>query len=238
MMSSGFVMIRKKSPAIAIAAIGILSVLFVGIASLTSQVLAAQAQDLFRAKLSGKEEVPPNGSPSTGFAWVKITDDKIRYEVNVTDMDKVNAAHIHLAEAGKNGPVVLTLFKGGPTEQVNGTVAEANVTSSNLEGPMKGKDVTDLVTAIKNGTTYVNVHTTDFPDGEIRGQLLDARAVANMSASANQTTSELAKNASEVGSQILNKTGEAAQKIGAGAAGVFANLTGEIKEGLSGNSSK
>jgi hypothetical protein len=181
--------------------------------------------------LSGKEEVPPNESPSTGFAWVKITDDKIGYEVNVTDMDKVNAAHIHLAEAGKNGPVVLTLFKGGPTEQVNGTVGEANVTASNLEGPMKGKDVTDLVTAMKNGTTYVNMHTTDFPEGEIRGQLMDSRAAANMSASANQ-------NASEVGGEILNKSGEAAQKIGAGAAGVFANLTGEIKEGLSGNSSK
>jgi hypothetical protein len=237
MMSSGFVMVRRKSPAIAIAAIGILSVLFVGIASLTSQVLAAQAQDLFRAKLSGKEEVPPNGSPSTGFAWVKITDDKIRYEVNVTDMDKVNAAHIHLAEAGKNGPVVLTLFKGGPTEQVNGTVAEANVTASNLEGPMKGKNITDLVTAMKNGTTYVNVHTTDFPDGEIRGQLMDSKAVAK-SASANQTASELGKNVSKVGGEILNKTGEAAKGVGIGAADIVSNISGEIKEGLSGNSSK
>jgi hypothetical protein len=231
-------MIKIKSIAIGIVAIGILCVLTIGTSPLTLQVAAQESEQKFTAKLSGKEEVPPNGSPSIGFAWVKITDDKIRYEVNVTDMDKVNAAHIHLGEAGKNGPVVLTLFKGGPTEQVNGTVGEANVTASNLEGPMKGKDVTDLVTAIKNGTMYVNVHTTDFPDGEIRGQLLDARAVANMSASANQTTSELAKNASEVGIQILNKTGEAAQKIGAGAAGVFANLTGEIKEGLSGNSSK
>jgi hypothetical protein len=231
-------MIKIKSIAIAIVAIGILSVLTMGTSPLKLQLAAQELEQKFIAILSGKEEVPPNESPSTGFAWVKITDDKIRYEVNVTDMDKVNAAHIHLAEAGKNGPIVLTLFKGGPTEQVNGTVGEANVTASNFEGPMKGKDVTDLVTAIKNGTTYVNVHTTDFPDGEIRGQLKDPRASANMSASANQTTSELGKNASEVGGEILNKTGEAAQKIGAGAAGVFANLTGEIKEGLSGNSSK
>jgi len=231
-------MIKTKSIAIGIVAIGILSVLTIGTSPLTLQVAAQKSEQKFTAKLSGKEEVPPNGSPSTGFAWVKITDDKIRYEVNVTDMDKVTAAHIHLAEAGKNGPVVLTLFKGGPTEQVNGTVGEANVTASNFEGPMKGKGVTDLVTAMKNGTTYVNVHTTDFPDGEIRGQLKDARAAASANASANQTASELGNNASEVGGEILNKTGEAAQKIGAGAAGVFANLTGEIKEGLSGNSSK
>jgi hypothetical protein len=232
------VLIKIKSIAVGIVAIGILSVLTIVTAPLTFQLAAQESEQKFIADLSGKEEVPPNESPSTGFAWVKITNDEIRYEVNVTDMDKVNAAHIHLAEAGKNGPVVLTLFMGGPTEQVNGTVGEANVTASNLEGPMKGKDVTDLVTAIKNGTTYVNVHTTDFPDGEIRGQLKDSKAAANMSASANQTASELGNNASELGGEILNKTGEAAQKIGAGAAGVFANLTGEIKEGISGNSSK
>jgi hypothetical protein len=232
------VLIKIKSIAVGIVAIGILSVLTIVTAPLTFQLAAQESEQKFIADLSGKEEVPPNESPSTGFAWVKITNDEIRYEVNVTDMDKVNAAHIHLAEAGKNGPVVLTLFMGGPTEQVNGTVGEANVTASNLEGPMKGKDVTDLVTAMKNGTTYVNVHTTDFPNGEIRGQLMDPNAVAKMSASANQTASELGKNASEVGGEILNKTGEAAQKIGAGAAGVLANITGEIKEGISGNSSR
>jgi len=231
-------MIKTKSIAIGIVAIGILSILTIGTTPLTLQVAAQESEQKFIAELSGKEEVPPNESPSSGFAWVKIANDEIRYEVNVTDMDKVNAAHIHLAEAGKNGPVVLTLFMGGPTEQVNGTIGEANVTASNLEGPMKGKDVTDLVTAMKDGTTYVNVHTTDFPNGEIRGQLKDSKAAANMNASANQTASELGKNASEVGGEILNKTGEAAQKIGAGAAGVFANLTGEIKEGISGNSSK
>lgn len=222
---------------IGIVAIGILSMLIIGTSPLTLQLAAQESEQKFTAKLSGKEEVPPNESPSTGLAWVKITDDQLGYEVNVTDMDKVNAAHIHLGEAGKNGPVILTLFQGGPTEQVNGTVGEANVTASNLDGPMKGKAITDLVTAMKNGTTYVNVHTTDFPNGEIRGQLMDPSLAASMSASANQTASEFGKNASEVGGEILNKTGEAAKKIGAGAAEVFANITGEIKQGVSGNSS-
>lgn len=222
---------------IGIVAIGILSMLIIGTSPLTLKLAAQESEQKFTAKLSGKEEVPPNESPSTGLAWVKITDDQLGYEVNVTDMDKVNAAHIHLGEAGKNGPVILTLFQGGPTEQVNGTVGEANVTASNLDGPMKGKAITDLVTAMKNGTTYVNVHTTDFPNGEIRGQLMDPSLAASMSASANQTASEFGKNASEVGGEILNKTGEAAQKIGAGAAEVFANITGEIKQGVSGNSS-
>jgi CHRD domain len=224
-------MINTKSTAVGMAVFGILSVLLIGTSLLIPRLNAQESEQKFIAKLSGKDEVPPNKSPSAGLSWIKITDDKITYEVNVTDMDKVNAAHVHLAEPGKNGPVVLTLFQGGPTEQVNGTVGEANVTASNFQGPMQGKQISDLVAAIKNGTTYVNVHTTDFPDGEIRGQLKDSRAAAQMSASASQ-------NASEVGGEILNKTGEVVQKIGSGAAGVLANLTGEIKEGLSGNSSK
>ncbi|HJR85328.1 MAG TPA: CHRD domain-containing protein [Nitrososphaeraceae archaeon] len=231
-------MIKTKSISLGIVAIGILSILIVGTTPLTLLVNAQESEQKFIAELTGKEEVPPNESPSSGFAWVKTTNDEIRYKVNVTDMDKVNAAHIHLAEAGKNGPVALTLFMGGPTEQVNGTVGEANVTASNMEGPMKGKDVTDLVAAIKNGTMYVNVHTTDFPNGEIRGQLKDSKAAAIMSASANQMASELGKNVSEVGGEILNKTGEAAKNVVTGAADIVSNISGEIKEGISGNSSK
>ena len=154
-----------------IVTIGILSVVLLGSSFSTINLVGGQAEEKFTASLSGKDEVPPNESPSTGFVWVRIANDKIGYEVNVTDIDKVNAAHIHLGEAGKNGPVVLTLFKGGPTEQTNGTLGESNVPASNLEGPLEGKGIADLVTAMKDGTTYVNVHSTDFPDGEIRGQL-------------------------------------------------------------------
>jgi len=98
----------KITETTAIVTIWILSVVLFGTSFSTINVVGGQAEEKFTASLSGKEEVPPNESPSAGLAWVKITDDKIAYEVNVTDMDKVNAAHIHLGEAGKNGPVVLT----------------------------------------------------------------------------------------------------------------------------------
>ncbi|HEY7777126.1 MAG TPA: hypothetical protein VIA09_01180 [Nitrososphaeraceae archaeon] len=65
-----------------------------------------------------------------------------------------------------------------------------------------------------------------------------SNAAGNGSASANQTASELGKIASEVRSDTLNETGEAAQKIGAGAAHIFGNISEEIKEGISGNNSK
>jgi hypothetical protein len=50
---------------------------------------------------------------------------------------------------------------------------KGNVTANNLEGPMQGKTIPDLITAMKNGSTNVNVHTEQNPNGEARGQLVD-----------------------------------------------------------------
>ena len=161
-------MISRKSVQLVIAAIGLLSVAV----SMNTTVYAQGSEQKFTAKLTAKEEVPPNDSPATGMAWVTPSEKEVSFKVNVTDIDKATAAHIHLGEKGKNGPVVVTLFKSDtPTELKNGTLGEGNFTANNFEGPMKGKGLNDLVTAMQNGSTYVNVHTTDMPDGEIRGQL-------------------------------------------------------------------
>jgi hypothetical protein len=164
-------MTSRKSIHIVIAAIGLLSILSLAV-SINNTVNALGSEEKFTAKLTAKDEVPPNESPATGMAWVRTSEKEAGFAVNVTDIDKATAAHIHLGEKGKNGPVVVTLFKSDtPTEMKNGTLGEGNFTAANFEGPMKGKGLNDLVTAMKNGSTYVNVHTTDMPDGEIRGQL-------------------------------------------------------------------
>ena len=41
-----------------------------------------------------------------------------------------------------------------------------------LEGPLAGKQLSDLSIAMSNGTIYVNVHTEQNPNGEIRGQIM------------------------------------------------------------------
>jgi len=99
-------LIKTKTKSIGIVALGVLSILIIGTAPLVLHINAQEAEQKFTAKLSGKDEVPSNKSPSTGFAWVRIIGDKIAYKVNVTDMDKVNAAHIHLGSPGKNGPEI------------------------------------------------------------------------------------------------------------------------------------
>jgi CHRD domain len=71
-----------------------------------------------------------------------------------------------------------------------GMVLRGNITGSSLTGPMKGKTLADLKTAMANGDTYVNVHTKDHPKGEIRGQIKlkgeNAASSGNMTASTNR----------------------------------------------------
>lgn len=159
-------------PMLVIAA-GILSVLSLGASSISSSVFAGGSDQKFTAKLSGKEEVPPNDSAATGWAWVKPMNETVGFKVNVTNIDKANAAHIHFGKSGENGDIIVTLFTSDkPTELKNGTLGKGNFTKADLKGPMEEKSLADLVTAMQNGTTYVNVHSTDFPDGEMRGQLM------------------------------------------------------------------
>ena len=90
-------MTNRKSIHLVIAAIGLLSVLSLAV-SINTTVNAQSSEQKFTAKLTAKEEVPPNDSPATGMAWVKPSEREVGFEVNVTDIDKATAAHIHLGE--------------------------------------------------------------------------------------------------------------------------------------------
>jgi hypothetical protein len=179
----------------------------------TIQLKAAYAQDeKFSASLSGNQEVPPNSSTAKGSAWFKSMGDAVGYKLNVTGIDKATMAHIHDGKLGKNGEPIATIQivkSSGPT---NGTLAQGNITASDLMGSLAGKSVSDLVTKIRNKETYLNVDTEADPNGEIRGQILST---------ANNVSSE----SSEPVNTIVNDTGK-----------FLANIPGETNELLKGES--
>jgi hypothetical protein len=98
------------------------------------------------------------------------------YGIQLSDLEKVTAAHIHQGKEGENGPVIVTLFKADNdtgTGRINGQLVGGSITNDKLEGPLAGKAVeVDLIKAIQDGEAYVNVHTTDNPNGAIRGQII------------------------------------------------------------------
>jgi hypothetical protein len=149
---------------VTIATIGLVTVT---IAELTNSVLA-QGPMRIVMNLSGSEEVPPVQTEATGVAEFIPGEDSVAYIVNATNIEGVTAGHIHLGKQGENGPIVVTLFKyDSPMNQVS---ERGTFTAEELEGPLAGKQLSDLAIAGANGTLYVNIHTQQNPNGEIRGQ--------------------------------------------------------------------
>ena len=135
----------------------------------------------FGTHLNGAEETTPGATEATqgqGQATFKLSDDgkSISYKLNVANIENVTQAHIHNAAAGSNGGIVVWLDPSAPPAQLSpgrsdGTLNEGTITKANLVGTMAGKELSVLLAEIVAGRTYVNVHTTQFPPGEIRGQI-------------------------------------------------------------------
>lgn len=114
----------------------------------------------FRAHLSGEN------SMATGEAifQLNVADMKLSYKLIVANLENVIMAHIHLApQPGQSGPPVVWLYPSSPPPALiggttNGILSEGMVDISQ-----------ELVDAIYAGRTYVNVHTTAYPGGEING---------------------------------------------------------------------
>jgi hypothetical protein len=149
----------------------ILTVLFTAVAIAASQN--------FRTHLTGDNERPiPVVTNAQGQAILKLSKDgeSLHFKLNVANIENVTMAHLHLGPAEGIGAVVVWLYPGGPPPQLlpgrsQGTLAEGTITADDLVGPLEGQSLDDLVDAIEEGNIYVNVHTSAYPGGEIRGQL-------------------------------------------------------------------
>jgi hypothetical protein len=138
---------------------------FIGVAFAAS---AASAQGMhFFAVLNGGNEVSPGGAANAGdpngFGTAHVMfagAGRLCFGISVFGISTPNAAHIHEAEAGTNGPIRVTL----------------TAPSSGNPGASSGC-VTGIAAAvlarIRNtpGNFYINVHTGQFPAGAVRGQL-------------------------------------------------------------------
>jgi CHRD domain len=132
----------------------------------------------FQAHLNGGGEVPPTNTKAQGEATFNLSKDgnSIHYKLTVANIENVTMSHIHEGVTGANGPVVVWLYPSTPPPVLkpgrsDGVLAEGTITSANLTGPLTGKSITDLLNDLKSGNAYVNVHTSQYPGGEIRGQI-------------------------------------------------------------------
>jgi len=133
------------------------------------QPLAPVGVTTFKAAvLSGRQEVPPVVTTGTGNATVEINTNRteITVTVDVTGLAGITEAHLHVGPPGADGPIIFPLASASFTSPLTVTLTSADFLPATNVATFDA-----ALLAIEQGTTYVNVHTAAFPDGEIRGQV-------------------------------------------------------------------
>jgi hypothetical protein len=127
------------------------------------------AQSRYTATLNGQSEVPRTDSPATGSAQFTVAPNQrsMRYTLRASNLTgPPMAAHIHLGRPGQAGGILITLSKNQFTLPRSGRVRARDFTPSG-----NVRTFAQAVRAMRAGRTYVNIHTGQFPAGEIRGQV-------------------------------------------------------------------
>jgi hypothetical protein len=129
---------------------------------------SASTHTLF-AQMNGVEEIP--ATSSLGLGNVELAVDDVAMTVTITAgsysglLTNATVAHIHgPAAVGQNGAVMIPLLVTGGT---SGTISGG--------GSLSPADLT----AVLSGNTYLNIHTTGLPLGELRGQILEPPPLSN-----------------------------------------------------------
>ena len=151
----------------AVAVIVVLGMTLAMTATVAASTPPSHAGRVLHASLTGAAEVPPADPDGVGTArvWVNYGQRRVCWQLNVANITlPAIAAHIHVGAVGVAGPIVLPLSAPDATGVAKGCTSVSRTLAKKLiQHPER---------------YYVNVHTTDFPGGAIRGQLAKGRGPA------------------------------------------------------------
>ena len=147
--------------------------------------VAGGGGESFGGTLSGYEEVPAISTAATGRfdAVVRVQQGKIWWKLSYSGLTgDVQQAHIHFAQRSVNGGVAVFLCSNlsdapagtqpcpAAPASIKGVATAADVVGPAAQGIAPG-ELDELVAAMRAGLTYANVHSSAFPNGEMRAQL-------------------------------------------------------------------
>ena len=137
------------------------------------------ADELFKATLSGDEEVPPVLTDTSGRAFLRLDNSEtaIEIQLHVNDGIGITQSHIHCGPAGENGPIVVFLagLHAAGLDVDGKWISSASFTGASIVNTACGADIVELAESMRAGDTYVNVHSLAFPAGVVRGQVSPTR---------------------------------------------------------------
>jgi CHRD domain len=152
-----------------------------------SAVVLGQGFKKISEILTGYEETPSAVSTTgNGTFNARISNDESRidWELTYNDLEgAVQQAHIHFGQKSVTGPISVFLCTNlgngpagtqpcpAPPAKISGTITAVDVTNLANERGISAGELDELMAAIRAGATYVNVHSTRWPGGEIRSQI-------------------------------------------------------------------
>ena len=150
-----------------VAVVALAAVIVAGLTVLTAPGAAADGKvTLLAATLKGSREVPGPGDPDgRGRAFVRLGGGKACFVLEWSRISAPVAAHIHQGRAGVAGPVVVPFFQPGTNAASLPDTLSAVAGCVDVDRDLAGR------IAARPRDFYVNIHTTQFPDGAVRGQL-------------------------------------------------------------------
>jgi hypothetical protein len=139
--------------------------------------------ETFRSTMDGASERPTaRVTPATGTATYTLRRDTLYWDLVLTNITNVTAAHIHIGDATQAAGILLLLSTPASNTRMQGFVTRTGFTAP--AAPNAGVTFDSLLALMRNGNSYTNVHTNntgndptnnsgpgDFPGGEIRGQI-------------------------------------------------------------------
>ncbi|MFS2082547.1 CHRD domain-containing protein [Telluria sp. Tellsp131] len=169
----------------------VLSVLALAAASTAVAVPAgaAPADPSYRAVATGALEIPPNPSPGTSLVTIDLGGKEMFVDMPFRDLDGTTTdAHIHCCTGTAFTGVapVAVPFQDFPMGVTAGTYSKAiplddamsyDPAFVSTHGGTASSAETALIDAINANEAYVNIHTSLYPNGELRGWLVAAPPV-------------------------------------------------------------
>ena len=128
-------------------------------------------QEAFTAELSGENVLPTVNTDANGTITIQGNNQSLNYQLALNDISNVTGAHIHFGNDDENGKIVVSLLRSNSPSGLEVETLGGNFTADDVQGPLAGLPLEQLIGFMGNGSTYVNVHSIEFPLGEIRGQI-------------------------------------------------------------------
>ena len=170
----------------------VVSIAVIALVSAASVVFAQGGFKKISEFLTGYEEVPAVSTGASGEFRGQINNEEsqVDWTLSYSDLEgAVQQAHIHLGQAGVNGGITVFLCTNlgngpagtqpcpAPPATISGTITSADV-SPNIPATAAARnqglntgEFDEFLAAVRSGSTYVNVHSTTFPGGEVRSQI-------------------------------------------------------------------